>query len=241
MAISGREQNRQQQPTRIGVMGGMFDPVHEGHLAAARLALAALELDIVHLVPCAQPNHRAQAGVSGADRLAMLELAIAGDACLKADDRELQRPGVSYMVDTLRSFVDEFPQATLVYILGRDSFYTLPAWHQWQQILDLCHLAVISRPGAECDMPAALAQEITPRLVTAPGALIAATPSRGHVLMLDDLDVPVSSSAIRQSLACADMPAAVPQTVQAYIRRHGLYFSTASEPAESGSAGRSNT
>lgn len=222
-------------------MGGMFDPVHMGHLSAARLAQTALALDVVYLVPCARPNHRELAGVSGADRLAMLELAIAGDGRLKADDRELQRPGVSYMVDTLRSFVDQFPHSTLVYILGRDSFYTLPAWHQWRQLLDLCHLAVINRPGTEQNMPAALAQEITPRLVTHGSALFTALPSRGRVLMLDDLDIPVSSSAIRQSLACADMPAAVPPAVQAYIRQHGLYFSIASEPAASGSAGRSNT
>lgn len=220
-------------------MGGMFDPVHQGHLAAARLALSELELDAVYLVPCARPNHRGQAGTSGADRLNMLELAIAADPGLVADDRELRRPGVSYMVDTLRSFADEFPQATLVYILGRDSFYTLPAWHQWRELLDLCHLAVVSRPGNQGSMPENLAQEVNSRLVADADSLF--SHMRGRVLMLDDLDMPVSSSAIRQSLARAGLPVEVPQAVQAYIRQHGLYFSTASGPAEPGSAGRSHT
>ncbi|MDP2128422.1 MAG: nicotinate-nucleotide adenylyltransferase [Pseudohongiella sp.] len=222
-------------------MGGMFDPVHQGHLAAARLALNELALDVVHMVPCARPNHRAQPGASGTDRLAMLELAIAGDNRLLADDRELKRPGVSYMVDTLRSFVDEFPQAILVYILGRDSFYSLPGWHQWRQLLDLCHLAVTNRPDVNVQMPAELAQEVDKRLVTDVNSLFSPGNGHGRVLMLDDLDIPVSSSAIRQSLARADMPAQVPQPVQAYIRQHGLYISTVSGPAESGSAGRSHT
>jgi nicotinate-nucleotide adenylyltransferase len=235
MAISGLEY----KPKRLGVMGGMFDPVHHGHLAAARLAQSALALDSVHLVPCARPNHRGQPGASGVDRLNMLELALADDAHLLADDRELRRTGVSYMVDTMRSFVDEFPQATLVYILGQDSFNTLPAWHQWRELLDLCHLAVISRAGNPGPMPDELARQVNPRLVTDANSLFSIT--RGRVLRLDELDMPVSSSAIRQSLVRADMPAQVPQPVQAYIREHGLYFSTASEPAESGSAGRSHT
>lgn len=239
MAISGHKQQSspgQPVPNRVGVMGGMFDPVHQGHLAAARLACRALALDVVYLVPCARPNHRGQAGASAIDRLEMLNLAIADDPGFVADDRELRRPGVSYMVDTLRSFADEFPRAALVYILGRDSFYTLPAWHQWQQLLDICHLAVTNRPDMAGQMPAELAQQMQHRQVSDADTLFSY--ARGRVLMLDDLDMPVSSTAIRQALARADMPAEVPQTVQAYIRRHRLYFSTA---AESGSAGRSPT
>lgn len=238
MAISGHKR-QQPQPAKIGVMGGMFDPVHCGHLAAARLAHAALTLDVVHLIPCARPNHREQAGASGSDRLRMLQLAIADDPDFVADNRELQRPGVSYMVDTLRSFAEEFPQAALVYILGRDSFYTLPAWHQWRQLLDICHLAVIARPGTVGQMPVELEREMPRRLVKDADALF--TVGRGRVLMLDDLDMQVSSTVIRESLARADMPAAIPQAVQTYIRQHGLYFSTMPEPASSGPAGRSHT
>ena len=203
-------------PRFIGVMGGMFDPVHNGHLAAARLAQRTLVLDVVYLVPCAQPSHRGQPGASGTDRLRMLELAIAGDSTLLADDRELRRAGVSYMVDTLRSFADEFPQATLVYILGRDSFYTLPSWHRWRELMDLCQLAVTNRPHAGALLPPQLAAEVGRRQVSDAAELF--RHDRGRLIMLDDLDMPVSSSAIRKALAHSRIPADVPQAVQDYIR-----------------------
>lgn len=210
-------------------MGGMFDPVHEGHLAAARLAQTALALDCVHLVPCARPNHRGQAGASGADRLAMLQLATAGEPSLLVDDRELQRPGISFMVDTLSSFVEQYPAASLVYILGRDSFETLPGWHRWLDLLDLCHLAVVSRPRASSShaqpagLPAVLADQLAQRQVDSAGALF--RHARGKVLMLDALDMPVSSTSLRHALAQIDAPAEIPSAVLAYIRQHGLYVS----------------
>ncbi|HLT64463.1 MAG TPA: nicotinate-nucleotide adenylyltransferase [Pseudohongiella sp.] len=212
---------------RLGVMGGMFDPVHDGHLAAARLALDELALERVHLVPCSQPNHRSAPGVSGEHRVAMLELAIAGDSRLTVDTRELQRPGVSYMVDTLRSFVAEYPQALLVYILGQDSFYSLPRWHQWRELLDLCHLAVIHRPEqtpADSNvglMPSELESEFRHRHVASVDALMSSP--RGKILRLDDLDIPASSTSIRQKLAQGSRAVPVPSAVLDYIKSHGLY------------------
>ena len=220
MVISVAEARTTRQ--KIGVMGGMFDPVHDGHLAAARLALTELSLDRVHLVPCARPNHRGEPGVSGEHRVAMLNLAIAGDKRLMADTRELQRPGVSYMVDTLRSFVAEFPQAVLVYILGRDSFYSLPRWHQWRELLDLCHLAVTHRPAQDSGvMEPALLAEFQQRRVETAAQLM--SHARGRILMLDNLDVPASSSAVRQALAHKAAHIPVPAAVLDYIHTHGLY------------------
>lgn len=220
MVISVAEAITTQQ--KIGVMGGMFDPVHDGHLAAARLALTELSLDRVHLIPCARPNHRVEPGASGEHRVAMLTLAIAGDQRLVVDTRELQRPGVSYMVDTLRSFVAEFPQAVLVYILGRDSFYSLPRWHQWRELLDLCHLAVTHRPAQDTGlMPSELLAEYQQRQVRSAAELMSSP--RGHILMLDNLDVPASSSAVRQQLALGDNNIPVPAAVLEYIHEYGLY------------------
>lgn len=225
MAISVADAMNSQQSVgqeTMGVMGGMFDPVHDGHLAAARLALEELGLARVYLVPCARPNHRSEPGASGEHRVAMLTLAIAGDKRLVVDTRELQRPGVSYMVDTLRSFVAEFPQATLVYILGRDSFYSLPRWHQWRELLDLCHLAVTHRPAQDTGlMPSELLIEYQQRRVGSAAELMSSP--RGHILMLDNLDVPASSSAVRQQLASGDNTLPVPAAVLDYIHLHGLY------------------
>jgi nicotinate-nucleotide adenylyltransferase len=215
---------------RLGVMGGMFDPVHDGHLAAARLALDALALERVHLVPCARPNHRSEPGISAEHRVAMLELAIAGDQRLIVDTRELQRPGVSYMVDTLRSFVEEFPHAILVYILGQDSFYSLPRWYQWRELLDLCHLAVINRPAelgagepdaGKSGMPAELDAEYQQRKVADVDSLMAT--ARGRILRLHNLDMPASSTAVRSSLLQGKRAVPVPAAVLEYIELHGLY------------------
>lgn len=210
---------------RLGVMGGMFDPVHDGHLAAARLALNELALERVHLVPCARPNHRSEPGISAEHRVAMLELAIAGDQRLVVDTRELQRPGVSYMVDTLRSFVAEFPQAIIVYILGQDSFYSLPRWHQWRELLDLCHLAVINRPAesgaGDSEMPAELDAEYQQRKVMDVASLMGCP--RGRILRLHNLDMPASSTAVRRSLSEGQRAVPVPAAVLDYIELHGLY------------------
>jgi nicotinate-nucleotide adenylyltransferase len=210
---------------RLGVMGGMFDPVHDGHLAAARLALDELALERVHLVPCARPNHRSEPGISAEHRVAMLELAIAGDRRLVVDTRELQRPGVSYMVDTLRSFVAEFPQVILVYILGQDSFYSLPRWHQWRELLDLCHLAVINRPveleAGGSEMPAELDAEYQQRKVADVASLMARP--RGRILRLHNLDMPASSTAVRKGLSEGKRSVPVPAAVLDYIELHRLY------------------
>ena len=207
---------------RIGVMGGMFDPVHLAHLAVVKQVLNTLELDVVHMVPCAVPNHRGQPGASGAHRAAMLSLAVADEPRLVVDQRELQRPGVSYMVDTLNSFAQDFPEAALVYILGLDSFLSLPGWHGWQQLIDICHLCVTGRPGVVVEMPAELAEEEARRRVSNMTDLF--SQQRGKLMYMDNLDLPVSSTAIRQALAQGEMPAQLPLSVQRYIREHRLYF-----------------
>ncbi|MDP3517784.1 MAG: nicotinate-nucleotide adenylyltransferase [Pseudohongiella sp.] len=207
---------------RIGVMGGMFDPVHLAHLAVARQVLETLSLDVVHMVPCAVPNHRGQPGASGEHRVRMLTLAVSEEPRLIVDERELQRPGVSYMVDTLEAFASEFPDATLVYILGLDSFLSLPSWHRWRHLIDISHLCVTGRPGVTPDLPDALSIEVARRRVESVAELF--VKQSGSVLFMESLDLPISSSAIRQALACGEMPAQLPHSVQAYIREHRLYF-----------------
>jgi len=207
---------------RIGVMGGMFDPVHLAHLAVVKQVLNTLELDVVYMVPCAVPNHRGQPGASGAHRAAMLSLAVADEPRLVVDQRELQRPGISYMVDTLNSFATEFPDAALVYILGRDSFLSLPGWHRWRALIDICHLCVTGRPGVVGVMPDELAYEDAQRRVSNVTEMF--SQQRGKLIYMDNLDLSVSSSAIRDALAQGEMPAQLPLSVQRYIREHRLYF-----------------
>lgn len=213
---------------RIGIMGGMFDPVHRGHLRVAETALTALQLDHVRLVPCAVPSHRHPAAASAAHRLAMLELALAGlhEPRLMADDREFHRPGVSYMVDTLASLARQFPEATLVYILGWDSFNTLPSWHRWRDMLDYCHLCAVSRPGVRLGtdtMSSDDADWLRQREVDSVTSLFAT--GSGKLLVLDELDDPAASTDIRQALADGQQQIAdIPGVVLDYIRQHQLYI-----------------
>lgn len=212
---------------RIGIMGGMFDPVHRGHLQVAVTALTALQLDQVRLVPCAVPNHRDPASASAAHRLAMLELALAdlNDPRLQTDDREFHRPGVSYMVDTLASLARQFPEATLVCILGWDSFNTLPGWHRWREMLDFCHLCAVSRPGvrlAAGTMNSEDADWLLQRQVDHVSALFET--ASGKLFVLDELEDTASSTDIRQALVAGEQQITdIPGVVLDYIRQHQLY------------------
>lgn len=212
---------------RIGIMGGMFDPVHRGHLRVAETALTALRLDHVRLIPCAVPNHRDQASASAAHRLAMLELALSdlGEPRLQTDDRELLRPGVSYMVDTLASLAAQFPGATLVYIMGWDSFNSLPRWHRWRQMLDYCHLCAVSRPGvrlATDSMSEQNADWLLSRQVDSVSGLFDST--NGKLFVLDQLADPAASTDIRQALTTGEQEFTdIPGVVLDYIRKHQLY------------------
>jgi nicotinate-nucleotide adenylyltransferase len=133
---------------RIGLFGGSFDPVHLGHLIVAQEAATRLPLDQVRLVPAGrQPFKRAGHAAPAADRLAMLRLAVAGDARLVADDCEIRRPGPSYTVDTLRELRAAHPDAELCLLVGADAAGELPTWHDAAAIPSLARVVVLTRPG----------------------------------------------------------------------------------------------
>lgn len=132
----------------IGIYGGTFDPVHLGHLRPALDVMQALELQQLRFVPNRQPPHRPQPWLDEVLRLRLLQLAIDEVPGFTLDTRELERDGPSYMVDTLTSLKQEFPDKTLCLIMGMDAFAGFSGWHDWQGILALSHLVVTTRPGA---------------------------------------------------------------------------------------------
>jgi len=130
-----------------GVLGGTFDPVHIAHL---RLAIEAVELcglDHVRMIPCHIPPHRGPTLADPAQRLRMLQLACKTIPCCDVDDRELQRPGPSFMIDTLQSLHETFPDRAPCLIMGADAFHHLDSWRRWQSLLDYYHIIVAGRPG----------------------------------------------------------------------------------------------
>ena len=215
---------------RVGVYGGMFDPVHCGHLAVAELALGALSLDRVLFVPCKLPNHRHAASATGAQRLEMLTLAFAGSAQLVASPIELEREGVSFSIDTLAQLKNDDPSTDFVFVLGRDAFEGLPLWDRWERLLDENLLAVVSRPEISVSRESAELTQLASRMVRSPEALFEG--SRGKIILLDELQNHLSSTRVRAALSEVNdrtkstdkrLDDWLPATVRAYIETHDLY------------------
>lgn len=131
----------------IGIFGGTFDPVHCGHLRTCVELYETLDLHQVRLIPCGNPPHRAVPLANVGQRASMLRLAIAGQEGLCLDERELDRAGPSYMVDTLTTLREEFPAVSLCLILGSDAFLGLHSWRRWRELFRLAHLVVVPRHG----------------------------------------------------------------------------------------------
>ena len=138
----------------VGVLGGTFDPVHNGHLRLAMELASALDLAHVRLVPCARPPHRGAPTASPGQRSKWIRVAVSTEPRLRLDDRELLRNGPSYTVDTLASLRREMPETPLCLIMGRDVFANLPSWDRWLEIFDSAHIVLIDRPGIEVELQA---------------------------------------------------------------------------------------
>ena len=131
----------------IGILGGSFDPIHLAHLRTALEVRDMLDLSELRFFPCGQPPHRTPPVATAQQRVAMLQLAIAGEPGLIVDEREIQREGPCYTFFTLQSLRVEFPAVPLCLIIGADQFVNFDTWHRWQEILGLAHLVVVYRPG----------------------------------------------------------------------------------------------
>lgn len=143
-------------PRRIGLYGGSFDPVHLGHLLVAQSALEELALDRLVLIPAAQsPFKPGSRPAPGPLRTRLLRLAFAGLPRIEVDTQELDRGGVSYSVDTARTWRDRFPHAALYWLIGEDHVPALPRWRDAAQLAEWLEFIVIPRPGAPAapDLP----------------------------------------------------------------------------------------
>jgi len=152
----------------IGVLGGIFDPVHNGHLAAARLAAEFFNCQKVLFVPSGIPPHKRNSVTASArDRLAMLEAALAGDNRAVIWKNELLRDGVSYTIDTLEELARLYPGAPIHFIIGADNLHEIHTWHRYHDILRRVTLCVTERPGFSMEIPDTL-REATIRIFPSP-------------------------------------------------------------------------
>ena len=211
----------------IGIFGGTFDPIHLGHLRAAEEVREAEELDEMWLVPAALPPHKeGERLAAAADRLRMVELAVAGVPGFRVSRLELDRPGASYSVDTLRTVRAQVGAATrLVFVLGRDAFRDFHLWKEHAAIFALADVVVVTRPPA----PARLTADEIP--LAAREAFWYDSGSgvfhheSGHVLKLQHITaLDISAAGVRASVAAGrSIRFLVPPPVEAYIVEHRLY------------------
>jgi nicotinate-nucleotide adenylyltransferase len=223
---------------RVGILGGTFDPIHVGHLAAGLAARAALDLDSVVLVPAHDPPHRAaEPCASGAHRFAMAALAIDAVAGLVLSDMELAAGGPSFTATTMRRLHGRgFEPAALFFITGSDAFAEIASWRDYRAILDSCHFVVISRPGWPLSALGDRLPDLAPRMrTTGAGGAQAGDPVDASLLSIFLVDSPtpdVSSTGIRDRVRDGlPISGLVPPSVERYIQRHGLYGSVGDVPA----------
>lgn len=217
--------------TRTGLYGGSFNPIHIAHLRAAEEVREAAALDAVWLLPANVPPHKDPRGIApAADRLAMLELALAGQSGLRAEPIELEREGPSYTIDTIRLLKARHPERRFVLIFGLDGLRNLHTWHLHEQIPAECDLVVTSRPpDAVQPGPDALARA-TDSIAVRQGfwydsAIRSFRHHSGNRLdFVPVTAIDVSASAVRAAIAAGrSIRYLVPEAVAEHIAVHGLY------------------
>ncbi len=215
----------------IGIFGGTFDPVHLGHIKPALDVKDALSLEQLRFIPCSIPAHRDTPIATVEQRLTMLAAAIEGYEDCIIDEREFNRQGVSYMVDTLQSLHEDYPESGLCLIIGMDAFLGLHRWSRWQSIFKFAHCVVTYRPGSDLSfesLPAELKELIQQRQVASVEALIkkdAINHADTALLFIPVTQLDISATDIRQRIkqeqSITDL---VPATVNNIIQQQHLYI-----------------
>jgi nicotinate-nucleotide adenylyltransferase len=213
----------------LGILGGTFDPVHLAHLALARVAIEKLGLAQVRWIPAGQPWHRGMPGAAPADRLAMVQAAIAGEPHFTLDPAEVMDVAPGYTVDTLQRLRRELgDQQPLVLLMGADAFHGLTTWQRWREIFALAHIGVATRPGFPLqDFVPELAAEFANRHSVANAAGADFSTPAGSIYDFELIAGTVSATEVRETLAAgapdAKLHELLPVPVLDYIRRNHLY------------------
>lgn len=208
--------------TKIGVLGGTFDPIHHGHLRLALELKQQLKFTELRLMPCHQPVHREQPQVSADMRAEMIRLALANCPELILDEHELKRDKPSYTFDTLCDLRKDLgEEVSLSWIMGTDAFVALDKWHRWEELLDYAHLIVIERPGFQLPEQGPVAE-----LLQNYRADVSALDQKacGAIILPALSLLSISATDIRGQIARGDSPRfLLPDLVWQYIDSKDLY------------------
>ncbi|MEK8205524.1 nicotinate-nucleotide adenylyltransferase [Paenibacillus sp. FSL R5-0636] len=191
---------------KVGIMGGTFDPLHIGHMMAAEAARDTYGLQEVWFMPSHIPPHKHEAGVSGEDRLAMVQEAVKNHEAFCTLDWEVVRGGVSYTYETIRRLQEEYPHFDLYFIIGADMVQYLPKWNEIEELVQQLTFIGVGRPGTPLDLDA------LPDFIAK------------KVLLADMPLVDISSTMLRERAAAGkSIRYMVPEAVFDYVQRSGLY------------------
>ena len=218
---------------RLGLLGGSFNPIHNGHLAVAIQARERLCLDLILFIPSGEPPHKRNGSLAPAkDRYEMVRLAIADNPGFAISDVEVRRKGKSYSIDTIREIRRRVePSTELYFLIGLDAFLEFPSWKEPRTLLETCRFVVISRPGRSFQSLANLPilPPLDPQALSKLDAggitkLEIALPSSPGIICLPLPPCPISASDIRERIRHnASLANVLPPPVESYILQHRLY------------------
>lgn len=212
----------------IGIYGGTFDPIHHGHLRIAEELLDIISLKRMIFVPSGAPRLRAAPAASRGHRAAMVRLAIQDNNRFTLDEREINRPGISTTVQSLREYHCEMgDRAALCFVLGIDAFININQWSEWHELFNLCHFIVVGRPGfttisEDQNLPIEIRKEYAERIIMNASDL-ALQPS-GFIYAAQTSLLEISASQIRSLISAGkSIRYLLPESVFDYIKSNRLY------------------
>lgn len=210
---------------RIGLLGGTFNPIHNGHLHIAEEVRKSCQLDQVWFIPTWQPPHKEVAAqVSFAQRLDMVTAALADHPEFVICDMEGQRGGTSFSVETLTLLREQYPQHEFFFIMGLDSFREISLWHRYQELFELAHIVVAARPGFSGTLQQMLPVAIADRFCYDSQSKNLRFDKGFSLILVDHTGHDASSTEIRQRVAQQrSIEGIVPPAVSSYIATHQLY------------------
>lgn len=208
---------------QIGLLGGTFDPIHQGHLSVAQYTLEQLDLEQIIFIPCKNPSHREQPQASPGDRLWMLYLSIIGKKKHQIDTIEYRNPAPAYTVKTLRRLRKKYPNVGLNFIVGMDSFNSLQDWEESEDLLNLSHLIVVNRSNYDVNQSTWYQDKLYQ--YSCDDHVKWGQQTHGLIRMINMPPRNTSATEVRQQLyQNPERDIDVNENVKTYIKTHQLYI-----------------
>ena len=204
---------------RIAILGGTFDPIHNGHLAAAHSVAEAFQVDEVHFVPAFSPPHKQAKGITSPfHRFAMVALATISFGHFRASTIEVDALEKRYTVETLEAMKQTYPGAELLFIVGTDMYQEIETWKNFRRLFELAHLVIVNRPGFP------FREDVAPFTVLGETQTPSLSSDSAAVFYLPFVKLPISSTEIRDECRRGEQVSQwLPPEVCSYIERNKLY------------------